>query len=197
MSGPGCPRGDARWAEVVRDNEATLLAYDGDCRFCSTTAEWIATKWTGPRPPEAVPWQQLGQSGMERVGLTERDVTRAAWWVEDGRPQSGHLAVSQALIAAGVVGDGPDGSCVYRRLRVSQGSAPGRWPATDIVCLVAAPPAGPHGHRQRWLCVTGPEPPGAAADRRNERPDGSVGCGRPVPSHGCSSRWNGRRQRSG
>ena len=55
-----------------------------------------------------MPWQRLGDTKLERLGLTPDDVKNAAWWVENGRLSGGHLAVARALIAAdggwGIVG---------------------------------------------------------------------------------------------
>jgi predicted DCC family thiol-disulfide oxidoreductase YuxK len=85
----------------VPDDGAALLVYDGDCSFCSSAAKWVSAKWTRSRLPEAVPWQRLGQNEMDRLGLTVRDVKRAAWWIEDGRQEGGHRAVARALMAVG------------------------------------------------------------------------------------------------
>ena len=73
-----------------------LLIFDGDCGFCTRTARWISDRWTGPARAEA--WQRLGPDGLARIGLTERDVRSAAYWVDtDGRIFRGHAAVAQAL----------------------------------------------------------------------------------------------------
>lgn len=79
----------------------SVLVYDGDCGFCTTSATWIAARWKPPGRAELVPFQRLGDAGLARLGLTADDVTRAAWWVEDGRRSRGHLAVAHALMAAG------------------------------------------------------------------------------------------------
>ncbi|HVC70870.1 MAG TPA: DUF393 domain-containing protein [Acidimicrobiales bacterium] len=78
-----------------------VLVYDGDCGFCTTSAAWMAARWKDPTTIEVRPWQQLGEVGLERLGLTVDDVSRAAWWVKDGRTSGGHLAVARALMAAG------------------------------------------------------------------------------------------------
>jgi predicted DCC family thiol-disulfide oxidoreductase YuxK len=78
-----------------------LLIYDGDCGFCSASAAWIQAKWRPGGAAKTVPWQRLGEAGLERLGLTARDTGRAAWWVEDGQKSDGHLAVGHALAAAG------------------------------------------------------------------------------------------------
>lgn len=80
---------------------AAVLVYDGDCGFCTASATWIASRWKGPAPPEAVAGQRLGPEGLERLGLSAGDVARAAWWVEGGRAFGGHRAVGRALVAAG------------------------------------------------------------------------------------------------
>jgi len=85
----------------VSAGTGALLVYDGDCGFCSASAEWVAAKWTGSGTAEAMPWQVVGEGGLEHLGLTLGDVTRAAWWVEDGRSFGGHLAVAHALAATG------------------------------------------------------------------------------------------------
>lgn len=74
-----------------------LLIFDGDCGFCTTSAEWIER-----RLPDAVrvaPWQILD---LAEFGLTEHDVTTAAYWVDPtGQTHRGHLGIGRALIAAG------------------------------------------------------------------------------------------------
>ena len=74
-----------------------LLIYDGDCGFCTTSARWIQRRL--PQSIEVSPWQGLD---LASFGLTEADVTTAAYWVDaDGVNHRGHLAVGQSLIAAG------------------------------------------------------------------------------------------------
>ncbi len=43
------------------------------------------------------------KSKLTSLGLDLDDVSRAAWWVEDGRRDGGHRAVARSLIAAGGV----------------------------------------------------------------------------------------------
>jgi predicted DCC family thiol-disulfide oxidoreductase YuxK len=85
----------------VPDVARGLLVYDGACEFCTRCAGWIRSKWPTSDAPTATPWQELGTGGLASLGLTVEDVSRAAWWVEDGRRDGGHLAIARSLIAAG------------------------------------------------------------------------------------------------
>jgi predicted DCC family thiol-disulfide oxidoreductase YuxK len=84
----------------VPDDRRGVLVYDGSCKFCTRSADWVRSKWPTSGTPTAVPWQQLGAEGLGALGLSVEDVSRAAWWVEDGRRDGGHLAVARSLIAA-------------------------------------------------------------------------------------------------
>lgn len=77
-----------------------LLVFDGDCGFCTASARWIEARLPGGEV-EVEPWQALD---LDELGLTEHDVSTAAWWIDgDGRSRRGHLAIGHALIAAGGV----------------------------------------------------------------------------------------------
>jgi predicted DCC family thiol-disulfide oxidoreductase YuxK len=70
------------------------MVYDGDCGFCTLSARWLER-----RGVPIVPWQSLD---LRSVGLTEHDVTTAAWWLEGGTPVAGGAgAVAAGLRAAG------------------------------------------------------------------------------------------------
>jgi predicted DCC family thiol-disulfide oxidoreductase YuxK len=84
-----------------RSEQRALLVYDGNCGFCSASAAWIAARWKPPSAAVAIPWQRLGATGLESLGLTVDDVEQSAWWVADGRRAAGHLAVARSLITAG------------------------------------------------------------------------------------------------
>jgi len=73
-----------------------MLVFDGDCGFCTQSAQWIEHRL--PLGYPVVPWQDL--PSLEALGLTEHDVREAAWWIEvSGRPRRGHRAIAAALIA--------------------------------------------------------------------------------------------------
>jgi predicted DCC family thiol-disulfide oxidoreductase YuxK len=74
------------------------MVYDADCGFCTRSAQWL-----GRRSDSAVrPWQSLD---LTTVGLSEDDVSAAAWWVEDGRtPRRGARAIAAALRSCRGVG---------------------------------------------------------------------------------------------
>lgn len=72
-----------------------LLIYDGDCGFCTESAAWCRARFR--RPVDVQPWQALD---LAAFGLTEHDVTTAAYWIdEDGRAHRGHEAAGHALKA--------------------------------------------------------------------------------------------------
>ena len=54
-----------------------LLIFDGDCSFCTNSAGWIERRL--PDGVRVAPWQILN---LEQYGLTENDVTTAAYWVD-------------------------------------------------------------------------------------------------------------------
>ena len=75
-----------------------LLVFDGDCGFCTASARWIEARLP-PGKVRVEPWQVLD---VDELGLTEADVTTAAWWIEDeGRRFRGHAAVGRSLNEAG------------------------------------------------------------------------------------------------
>lgn len=74
-----------------------LLIFDGDCAFCTTSAGWIERRL--PTDVRVAPWQILD---LDDYGLTEADVTTAAYWVDDdGTAHRGHVGIGKSLIAAG------------------------------------------------------------------------------------------------
>jgi predicted DCC family thiol-disulfide oxidoreductase YuxK len=87
-----------RYRASVSETSASLLIYDGDCSFCTTSADWVAARWQGRA--RAVPWQVLGTDELAAHGLTRDDVRSAAWWIDQkGHRSRGHVAIAHALAA--------------------------------------------------------------------------------------------------
>ncbi len=88
MTGPGAARFDP---------EVPILVYDGDCGFCTSSARWVAAR-AGDRI-DVKPWQALD---LDQLGLTEAEVTSAAYVVEPDRTRlAGHRAVAATLSTLG------------------------------------------------------------------------------------------------
>jgi len=66
---------------AVTSSESTsgLLIFDGDCGFCTSSAHWFDDRLN--ESGRIAPWQGLD---LDEYGLSEQDVTTAAYWVEDG-----------------------------------------------------------------------------------------------------------------
>lgn len=77
-----------------------MLIFDGDCGFCTTTANWIEKRL--PSSTEVVAWQFVDD--LDALGLSLEQVNAKAWWIDsEGSRHGGHLAIAEALIAAGGV----------------------------------------------------------------------------------------------
>ena len=74
------------------DLNRALLVYDGDCAFCTTWVERL--KNVLAVFPEAQPWQWLD---LNEVGLTNGDVTTAAWFLSGKQRHRGHAAFATLL----------------------------------------------------------------------------------------------------
>ena len=71
------------------------LVFDGDCGFCTTSANWLARE----DRVETVPWQFLD---LESVGLTVDQVSTSVWWLVDDRPvEHSSRAIGRALLLRG------------------------------------------------------------------------------------------------
>lgn len=82
------------------DGGTPILIFDGDCGFCTVSARWIQKRLT--HDETVVAWQSLGSAGLDALGLSEGDVTSAAWWADpDGTLERGHRAIGRALLAVG------------------------------------------------------------------------------------------------
>ena len=70
-----------------------VLIFDGDCGFCTTTANFIARHSSSPIAIH--PWQFIDVSAY---GLTEAQVSAKVYMVVDGVPFAGHEAFAQILL---------------------------------------------------------------------------------------------------
>jgi predicted DCC family thiol-disulfide oxidoreductase YuxK len=71
------------------------LVFDGDCGFCTSSAQWLAK---GDRVG-IVAWQFLD---LDQVGLTVDQVSTSAWWLRDDQPvEHSSRAIGRALVARG------------------------------------------------------------------------------------------------
>jgi predicted DCC family thiol-disulfide oxidoreductase YuxK len=83
----------------VSTRRPALLIYDGDCGFCTASARWTKRGWSSDA--RIVAYQELGESGLEDLGLSVRDAEQAAWWVDEaGELWRGHRAIAKALQAS-------------------------------------------------------------------------------------------------
>jgi len=81
-----------------RRASTSLLIYDADCGFCTKSAKWLEGHFRDSQATIA-PWQSLE---LGAFGLTESDVTSAAWWVDaDGKNYGAHLSIARAMRACG------------------------------------------------------------------------------------------------
>jgi len=69
-----------------------LLIFDGDCGFCTTAARKFAD--LAGDSATVMPWQALD---LDDYGLTEDDVSTAAYWVHDGANHRGADAFVHGL----------------------------------------------------------------------------------------------------
>ena len=100
------------------------LIFDGDCGFCTSSARWIEARL--PDDVAVSPWQSLD---LDQFGLTERQVTTAAYWVDDvGNLFRGHDAIGRSLVAAGGA---------WALLGRSLTMPPGSWIARPAYALIA------------------------------------------------------------
>ena len=66
------------------------MIFDGDCGFCTTSAGWIERRL--PADVRVAPWQILE---LAEYGLTETDVTTAAYWVDGDGDTSSVVAAAE------------------------------------------------------------------------------------------------------
>lgn len=69
-----------------------ILIFDGDCGFCTSTANWIVKH--SKSPVTAVPWQR---TDVTQYGLLEPQVMDKVYVVIDGRASGGNEAVAELL----------------------------------------------------------------------------------------------------
>lgn len=73
-------------------SDTATLIFDGDCGFCTTTANFIAKHSSSPIAIH--PWQFIDVS---QYGLTEEQVSAKVYMVVNGRAFAGHEAFAQIL----------------------------------------------------------------------------------------------------
>lgn len=86
---------------VLLVSAESYLIFDGDCGFCTSSANWIRQRWPADSTARAIAWQELKPSVLEGANLNQSDVVSRAWWIADGLREGGSRAVARALINAG------------------------------------------------------------------------------------------------
>ncbi len=81
---------------AFKTSSRPTLVFDGDCGFCTASAEWIGRRLI--RDVRIAPSQILE---LDALGLSEHDVSHYAWWLDPDRELKarGHRAIGHALRA--------------------------------------------------------------------------------------------------
>lgn len=119
-----------------------LLIFDGECGFCTTSANWIRSTWRDPKD-RATPWQLLSDEELERIGLTREGAALRAYWSDESGLYGAQRAIARAMRAGrwpwGVLGrilDLPPlrivGGPVYRLVARYRHRLPGGTPACRL-----------------------------------------------------------------
>ena len=73
---------------------AATLIFDGDCGFCTTTANFIKARSTAAI--DVHPWQFID---VARFGLTEEQTASRVYFAFEGKTYGGHAALAKVLLA--------------------------------------------------------------------------------------------------
>lgn len=73
-------------------SETAVLIFDGDCGFCTTTANYI--KKNSSTPIEIHPWQWIE---LSNYGLTAKEASAKVQVFADGKNYAGHKAFAKVL----------------------------------------------------------------------------------------------------
>ncbi len=78
----------------------TVLIYDMDCGFCTRSARWIESHWSGDGRPRLVGGQQLDDAELAAAGLTRDRLAKEAVWVDGPTVLGGADAIAASMRAA-------------------------------------------------------------------------------------------------
>ena len=74
-------------------SQPMTLIFDGDCGFCTSTANYIKKHSTAPL--EIHPWQLIN---VAEFGLTEQQTAARVYFACDGKTFGGHAALAHILL---------------------------------------------------------------------------------------------------
>jgi predicted DCC family thiol-disulfide oxidoreductase YuxK len=115
------------WVDLVRGKSNPVLVFDGDCGFCTSSANWVRSHLS--QVAEVVAWQMLGEQGLADIGLGIEQASAAAWWVEPGGGRfEGGDAIGKALEHC---------RRPWRWLGTAILLPPGRWLARRLYPIIA------------------------------------------------------------
>jgi len=77
---------------MIKSAGAAILIFDGDCGFCTTTANYIDRKFQGKLTVE--PWQF---SDLAKFGLTKEQASAKVQLNVNGKNYAGHAAFAKLL----------------------------------------------------------------------------------------------------
>jgi len=84
--------------DVLADR--TVLIYDMDCGFCTRSATWIESHWSGDDRPRLVGGQMLADADLAAHGLTRERLAKEAVWVDGPTVLGGSDAIAASMRAA-------------------------------------------------------------------------------------------------
>jgi predicted DCC family thiol-disulfide oxidoreductase YuxK len=102
----------------------STLIFDGDCGFCTSTANFIKAKSSVAIDVKA--WQLID---VTSYGLTQAQTASRVYFVTDGRAYAGHAALAKVCLAQGNV--------VYKLIGAVMVTPPFSWLARLGYLLVA------------------------------------------------------------
>jgi predicted DCC family thiol-disulfide oxidoreductase YuxK len=80
-------------SESVNEKQPNVLIFDGDCGFCTTSANWIVAH--SKTAISALPFQW---TDLESYGLTTKLASDKVWIVVDGERFGGHECIAKIAL---------------------------------------------------------------------------------------------------